>query len=57
MEEDPPQMPEPLGESVSTSNFVDSDYASNVINGRSYTGILLFVINGMIKDFGKSDIM
>ena len=57
MEEDPTQMPELLGESVSTSNFVDSDYASNVINGRSYTGILLFVINGMIKDFGKSDIM
>ena len=43
VEEDPPQMPEPLGESVSTSSFVESDHASNVITRRSHTGILLFV--------------
>ena len=28
VEEDPPQMPEPLGEPVPESTFVDSDHAS-----------------------------
>ena len=33
-EEDPPRMPEPLGEPVSTSTFSDSDHASNVFTRR-----------------------
>ena len=40
MEEDPPRLPEPLGEPVSTSHFVESGKASKVITRRSNTGIL-----------------
>ena len=52
-EEDPPQMPEPLGEPVLTSTFVDFNNALNVVTRRSNTGIILFVCNGIIKDFLK----
>ena len=52
-EEYPPQMPEPLGETVSTSTFVDSDYASKFFTRISHTVILLFVYNGLIKAFSK----
>ena len=52
-EEDPPRMPEPLGEPVSKSAFVESDHDSNVITRRSHTGILLFVWNCPIKTFSK----
>ena len=51
VEEDPPQIPEPLGEPVSKSAFVKSDHASNVITGLSHTGILLFSCNGIIRAF------
>ena len=53
VEEDSPQIPEPMGEPLTTSTFVDSDHASNVITRRSHTGILLFVCNGLIKYFSK----
>lgn len=53
VEEDPPRMPEPLGEPVVTSTFVDSDHASNVVTRRSHTGILLFICNGLIEAFSK----
>ena len=53
VEEDPPRMPDPLGEPVSTSTFVESDYSSNVITRISHTGIILFVWNGLIKAFSK----
>ena len=52
-EEYPPRMPEPLGEPVSTSIFVESDHASNAVTSRSHTGILLFVCHGLIKAFSK----
>ena len=51
-EEDPPRLPEPLGEPVLTFTFVYSEHDSNVVK-RSQTGILLFVCNGEIKDFSK----
>ena len=53
VEEDPPQITEPMDEPVSTSNFVDSDHASNFVTRRSHTGILLFICNGIIKAFSK----
>ena len=53
MEEDPPQMPEPLGEPVSTSTFFNSDHASDFITRISHTCILLFVCNGLINDFSE----
>ena len=52
-EEDPTRIPEPLGEPVSKSTFVDSYHASNVVTRRSNTGIILFVFNGLIKAFRK----
>ena len=53
MEEGPPQMAESLGGPVSASTFFYSDHASNVITRRSYTVIILFVFNGIIKAFSK----
>ena len=52
-EEDSPRMPEPLGEPVPTSTFVESDHASNVVTRRSHTGIIFFICNGIIKAFSK----
>ena len=43
VEEDLPQIPDPLGEPVLTSTFVDSDHASNVVTRISHKVILLFV--------------
>ena len=45
-------MPEPLGEPVSTSTFVDAAHASNVVTRRSST-CNLFSCNGPIKAFSK----
>ena len=36
---------------MSTFNFFDSDYASNVITKRPHTGILSFFCSGLIKAF------
>ena len=52
-EEDLPRMPEPPGELVSTSTFVESDHASNISTRISHTGILWFVYNVIIKAFSK----
>ena len=56
-EDDPLRMPNPFGEPVSTSTFVDSDHASNVFTRRSHTGILLFVCNGLIKSSASRRIL
>lgn len=53
VEEDPPNMPEPLGQPVDSSVFVDADHASNVVTRRSHTGIFVFVNNGLIAQFSK----
>ena len=52
-EEDPPRMPEPLGNPAQVTGFCDSDHASNVVTRRSHTGILLFVCNALIQTFSK----
>ena len=52
-EEDPPNMPEPLGMPVDTTAFEDSDHAGNVMTRRSHTGILIFVNNALIRAFSK----
>ena len=52
-EEDPPRMPENLGELVTTYTLFDSYYASNVVTRISHTVIILFVCNGIIKAFRK----
>ena len=46
-------MPEPRGNPVTTSAFVDANHAGNVITRRSHTGIILFVGNAPIIWFSK----
>ena len=46
-------MPEPRGNQVNTSAFVDADHAGNVITRRSHTGIIIFVQNSPIIWFSK----
>ena len=52
-EEDPPDMPVPLGKPVHINVFVDADHAGNTVTRRSHSGILIFVNNAMIKAFSK----
>ncbi len=53
-EELPPNMPEPRGEGVSISCFVDANHAWNVITRRSHTGIIIYgVQNAPIIWFSK----
>ncbi|MHA7927589.1 MAG: Ty1/Copia family ribonuclease HI, partial [Marinobacter sp.] len=52
-EELPPDMPEPLGNGIDLTCFVDSDHAGNVVTRRSHTGILIFVNNAPIVWYSK----
>ena len=49
----PPNMPEPLGQEVDISCFVDSDHAGNKITRRSHTGILLYLNSAPIIWYSK----
>jgi hypothetical protein len=46
-------MPEPRGQPVVVSCFVDANHAGNVIARRSHTGILIYVQNAPIIWFSK----
>jgi hypothetical protein len=52
-EEDPPNMPPPLGASVSITGFVDSNHAGNKVTRRLHTGIIIFINNAPIQIFSK----
>jgi hypothetical protein len=39
----PGNMPQPRGEPVSTHTFVDADWAGNLANRRSHTGIIIYI--------------
>jgi hypothetical protein len=52
-EELPATMPEPRGNPVNITCFVDSNHAGNVITRRSHTGILIFVQNSPIIFYSK----
>eukprot|EP00970_Alexandrium_tamarense_P000827 scaffold95_cov108-Alexandrium_tamarense.AAC.12 len=52
-EEDPPSMPEPLGEGVEITCFVDADHAGNKVTRRSHSGIMIFVQNALITSWSK----
>ena len=49
----PPDMPEPRGNYVKVSSFVDADHAGNLLTRRSHTGILIFVNNAPISWYSK----
>ena len=51
VEDDPHQIPEPLGNLVYVRCFVDAEHGGNVITIRSHSGVLLFVDNSLIKSF------
>jgi hypothetical protein len=46
-------MPEPLGNPVTISAFVDANHAGNVMTRRSHTGIIIFVQNAPIITYSK----
>jgi hypothetical protein len=52
-EELPPKMPEPRGQAVDITCFVDANHAGNVITRRSHTGVIIFVQNAPIIWFSK----
>ena len=53
IEELPPNMPKPRGNSVVLSCFVDADHAGNKVTRRSHTGILIWVNNAPIIWYSK----
>ncbi len=53
VEEDPPNMPVPLGNSVIMSCFVDADHGGNKVMRRSHTGIVILLNNALISVFSK----
>ena len=53
IEEFPPKMPKPRGNSVVISCFVDADHAGNKVTRRSHTGILIWVNNAPIIWYSK----
>ena len=52
-EELPPNMPDPRGNVVRISAFVDAYHAGNVVSCRSHSGIIIFVQNAPIILFSK----
>ena len=51
IEEDLPDITEPLGKPVIITEFVGDEHAINVVTRRSHTGILLFINNYLIMSF------
>ena len=49
----PHNMPEPLGNPVVIASYVDANHASNLVNRRSHTGVLLYVNNARIQWYSK----
>ena len=49
----PPNMPDPKGNLVKVSCFVDADHAGNLLTRRSHTGILIFLNNSPISWYSK----
>jgi len=52
-EELPRRMPEPRGNAVDITCFVDANHAGNLVTRRSHTGVLIFVQNAPIMWFSK----
>ncbi len=53
IEEDPPNMPVPLGNVIQMSCFVDADHAGNKVTRRSHTGVFILLNNAPVIAFSK----
>ncbi|KAL7470557.1 hypothetical protein ACHAXS_010804 [Conticribra weissflogii] len=53
VEELPSDLPEPLGNHIKVTTFVDSNHSGNVVTRCSHTGVLIFVNNAPIITFSK----
>ena len=53
LEEVPPKMPDPCGNPVNTTCFVDANHAGNLVNCRSQAWILMFVMKSPIVWYSK----
>jgi hypothetical protein len=53
MEALPPNMPQPRGNKMNMTTFVDSDHAGNLATRRSQTGILIFLNKAPVVWFSK----
>ena len=53
VEEDPPNMPVPLGNAMQMSCFVDANHAGNKVTRRSHTGVFILLNNTPIIAFSK----
>ena len=49
----PTRMPEPRGQSVNTTAFVDASHATNKVTRRSHTGFIIFVNRAPVSWFSK----
>ena len=52
-EEDPPGMPEPLGNPVTITCFVDANHATNKVTRRSHTGVMIFLNRAPVLSYSK----
>jgi hypothetical protein len=52
-EEEPIDMPTPLGLPVEVSCFVDANHAGNIVTRRSHTGLIIFIQNAPIIWYSK----
>jgi len=52
-EERPPRAPEPLGNPVKMTCFVDASHAGNLVTRRSHTGFIIYLNNSPISWFSK----
>ena len=52
-EEDPPGMPEPLGNPVTITCFVDASHATNKITRQSHTGVMIFLNRAPTLSYSK----
>ena len=48
VEELPPDMPEPLGEGIQVSMFVDASHAGDLLTRRSHTGYFIYINNALV---------
>jgi hypothetical protein len=53
IEEDPPDMPKPLGNPVTITCFVDANHATNKVTRRSHTGIIMFLNKAPVLSYSK----